>query len=155
MYNYKILFVVIGIIFLIGCGGGGSNKISVEKLELMGQVYDSNTGDPIEGVDITLNGSKGWSCNEISDEDGDYIINDECIKLKNRVETLNSNKLEKKLEFTILFDHDIESKKYFKFFHMCDCVKKGAVRTLYPDKSARFEELRDRPLGTSRPSVPR
>ena len=85
--------------FFMGCA---SKAISTEDFSIEGQIYDLETDEVVPNVEINVN-AKGWSCPEASDDDGEYIIDDDCLKFKKHLSNMNL-KEESQLDFSMQFD---------------------------------------------------
>ena len=101
MKIYRLVLFIAMTPFFMGCA---SKAINPEDFSIEGQIYDLETDEVVPNVEINVN-AIGWSCPEASDEDGIYIIDDDCLKFKKHLSNMNL-KEESQLDFSIQFDHE-------------------------------------------------
>ena len=98
----QILLSLSLVIIFIGCA---PSKLAIDEFEIIGQVLDDESEEPIENVVVYVK-SIGWDCDPATDEDGEYLVDsEECIRFKNHLESLDP-KSDNILEFSIDYDHD-------------------------------------------------
>ena len=66
----QILLPLSLVIIFIGCA---PSKLAIDEFEIIGQVLDDESEEPIENVVVYIK-SIGWDCDPAPDEDGEDLI---------------------------------------------------------------------------------
>jgi len=99
MRSISRTLMILLIPIFIGC----ASKIKIDELSIEGDVFDEETNEGIEDVTVEIRGDYGWDCDPETDEDGEYYVDDSCLKLKNHLESMNL-KDDVEIQFSISFD---------------------------------------------------
>ena len=81
MRSISRTLMILLIPIFIGC----ASKIKIDELSIEGDVFDEETNEGIEDVTVEIRGDYGWDCDPETDEDGEYYVDDSCLKLKNHL----------------------------------------------------------------------